>query len=203
MISRIFNVTDAYTSMYFLVTVFEEVDQSICKKIGIAPGFKIINRMSGRVVDSCAGYEFDPDSYYESITYQSRKYVNDGTSNAFGLLLSEVENINKLPEIINVQQIREFWVKTSRMTFVDEGIIETIDECDPENLRKCIYSTPFSKHISLIDISQDKVVYDVSSSTDLEYLLPKYLWIPVEEGTIDYLNSVDICSFMKNLIKPE
>lgn len=203
MITRIFHVTDEYTSMYFLVTVFEEVDKAICKEIGISPGFKIINRMSGRVVDSCAGYRFDPDSYDGSSEEQSRKYVNDGTSNAFGILLSDVGNIKKLPETINVQKIREFWVKTSRMTFVDKNIIKTIDEYGPECLRKCLYSTPFSKHISLINISEDKVVYDVSSSMDLKYLLPKYLWIPIEEGTIDYLNSVDICSFMKNLIKPE
>ena len=203
MITRIFHVTDEYTSMYFLVTVFEEVDKSICKEIGISPGFKIINRMSGRVVDSCAGYKFNPNFCNESIEDQSRKYVSDGTSNAFGILLSDVENIKKLPETINVQQIREYWVKTRRMSFVDKNIIETIDEYSPECLRKCLYSTPYSKHISLVDISEDKVVYDVSSSTDLKYLLPKYLWIPVEEGTIDYLNTVEICSFMEKLIKPE
>ena len=203
MITRIFHVTDEGTLMYFLVTMFEEIDKSICKEIGISPGFKIINRMSGRVVDSSAGYKFNPDSYDGSIEDQSRKYVTDGTSNAFGILLSDIDNIKKLPETINVQQIREFWVKTSRIIFVDDSIIETIDEYGPERLRKCLYSTPYSKHISLIDISEDKVVFDSGSSMDLKYILPKYLWIPIEEGTIDYLNSVDICSFMKKLLKPE
>lgn len=203
MITRIFHVTDVYTSMYVLVTVFEEIDKSICKKIGISPGFKIINRMSGRVVDNSAGYRFDPNSSDESIEDQSRKYAIDGTSSAFGILLSDVDNIKKLPETINVQQIREFWVKTSKIIFVDDNIIETIDEYGPERLRKCLYSTPYSKHISLIDISENKVVFDVGSSIGLKYTLPKYLWIPVEEGTTDYLNSVDICSFMKELLKPE
>ena len=203
MITRIFHVTDEFTSMYFLVTVFEEIDKSICKKIGISPGFKIINRLSGRVVDSCAGYRFNPDFYDESIEDQSRKYISDGTSNAFGILLSDVENIKKLPETINVQQIREYWVKTNRMIFVDKDIIETIDEYGPEGLRKCLYATPFSKHIALVDISEDKVVYDVSTSMELKYIVPKYLWIPVEEGTSEYLDSVEICSFMKKFIKPE
>ena len=203
MITRIFHVTDEYTSMYFLVTVFEEIDESICKEIGISPGFIIINRMSGRVVDSSAGYRFDPNSYDESIEDQSRKYVIDGTSNAFGILLSDVNNIKKLPETVNVKQIREFWIKTSRMKFINDGILETIDEYGPERLRKCLYSTHYSKHISLIDITEDKVVFDEGSSMDLKYILPKYLWIPVEESRIDYLKSVDICSFMNKLLKPE
>lgn len=203
MITRIFHVTDEYTSMYFLVTVFEEIDKSICKKIGISPGFKIINRLSGRVVDSCAGYRFNPDHYDESIESQSRKYISDGTSNAFGILLSDVENIKKLPATIDVQQIREYWVKTNRMIFISNDIIETIDEYSPEGLRKCVYETPFSKHIALVDISEDKVVYDVSSSMELKNILPKYLWIPVEEGSLEYLNSVEICPFIKKFIKPE
>jgi len=203
MITRIFRVTDTGTLMHFLVTIFEQVDQSICNKIGISPGFKIINRMAGRVVDTFAGYRFAPDSYDESIGDQSRKYVTDGTSNAFGLLLNEIDDIRKLPDTISVEQIREFWVRSSRTIFIDDSIFETIDEHEAKNLRKCLYSTPYAIHIALIDTATNKVVYEVSSSSDLKFILPKYLWIPVKEGKIEYLKEIEICSFMSEFIKPE
>jgi len=204
MITRIFHVTDAITSEYFLVTLFEEVDLPVCQHMGISPGFKIINRISGRVVESCAGYRFDPESYCESMIEQSRKFIQDGTADTFGLLLSEIENIRKLPDTIDVEQIREFWIKVSRSKLVSSSIIETISECGSDSLVKCLYSGGRMHHIALIDSSQNKVVYDMSTtSTELEYILPEYLWIPVREGDIEYLNKIDIYPFQKRFIKPE
>lgn len=191
MITRIITVTDDATIMYFLVTVFEEIDKPLCEKIGISPGFKIVNRLAGRVVDTFAGYRFDPDG--ESIESQSREYDIDGTSTAFGLLLSNVADIKKIPDTVDVDQIREFWITTSRSIFNNNAILEVIEENDASKLRKCLYYTESSQHIALIDTTTNKVIYDIGSSMDMKYFLPRYLWLPVEEGDLEYLKTIDVC----------
>lgn len=200
MITRIFKVTDTGTLMYFLVTVFEDADKPLCDKIGISPGFRIVNRMAGRVVDTFAGYRFDPDG--EGIEGQSRKYDPDGTSTAFGLLLTELSDIKKMPDSVDVEQIREFWVTTSRTIFISDSLMETIYDYGSNHLRKCLYSTQSSIHIALIDTASNKVIHDVSSTGDLKYILPEYLWLPVKEGALEYLKTIEICWFMKTFIKP-
>lgn len=203
MITRIFKVTDTWTLMYFLVTMFEPIDEPICKEIGISPGFKIANRMAGRVVDTFAGYEFDPDDYDQSIEAQTRGYSLDGTSNAFGLLLSEIKDIRLLPDTVDVEQIRRFWLRSSRGMFIGDGLLEAVQDRDVGHFRKCLYCTSSQRHIAIIDTATDKVVYDTGSSAGLQHTLPQYLWLPVEEGELEYLKKLDICWFMEGFIKPE
>jgi hypothetical protein len=202
MISRVFAVHDTGTLEYFLVTVFEEVDRVICDKIGISPDFKIINRLSGRVVDSSAGYRFDPEDLDESIAGQSRKFIPDGTCNAFGLLLTATEDIRHLPDEVSVEQIRKFWVASSRTRFLCDGLIETIETYGANKLRKCLYSTEYGNHIALIDVDEAKVIYDASGSRRLENSIVEYLWIPVKEADSKLINSIEQCVFVKHFIKP-
>ena len=203
MITRIVKVKDYLTCMYFLVTQFEEVDKTECEKIGIAPGFKIINRISGRVVDTFAGYEFDPERYDESIAEQSKKYVPDGTSHAFGLLLNEFEDIRKLPNEVDVEKIRNIWGRLNRMIFMDDGILKTVEENNIDNLRKCLYSRSRIMCIALIDINKNEMIYEQSSTSDLNAVLPRYLWIPVKEAELEYINKNRALFILESVIKPE
>jgi hypothetical protein len=82
-ITRLFSILDAETQVYYLVNQIEDVDREICEKIGLRPGFKIVNRFSGRYVDGFAGYRFVPGSS-ESIETQSKGFDLDGTATAFG-----------------------------------------------------------------------------------------------------------------------
>lgn len=202
MITKIFKVKDYATLIHYLVVQFEENDHEICKEIGIIPGFKIVNRMSGRVVDTFSGYNFDPESDCYSLESQSRKFYSEGTSNAFGLLLNEIDNIKKLPNDIDVEQIRNMWVKSSLTQFIDEGIIETLEEYETNQIRKCLYSTPNNLHIALIDIIKKEVIYDIGSTYKLNFILPKYLWIPVQEADVEFLENIDINIMLKEIIKP-
>lgn len=203
MIIRVFEVLDTATRMHMMVVQFEEVDKKICDKIGIAPGFKIVNRLSGRSVDCFAGYKFVPGDTYYSPEAQSKSFDPDGTVNAFSLLLSEVDNIKKLPGTINVEVIREYWVRTSRGHFLTPGITEILDDYLGHELRKCLYKYSVSIHLAIIDLDNKEVIYDLGASRNIEEIMPKYLWLPVKEATKSELGVIRLCPFKYTLIKPE
>lgn len=201
MITKVFEVLDEWTRMFIMVVQFEEVDKDLCHKIGIAPGFKIINRLRGRVVDCFAGYEFDPNDFYYKPESQAKQFVSDGTINAFSILISYTEDIKKLPNTIDVDFVRDFWVKTSRGYFISDGIFETLEESDDHELRKCIYKWGNLNHLAIIDLDTEEVVYDVGSQ-DIERLITEYLWIPAKEATIEEIKPIQLSPFKYVLIKP-
>jgi len=202
MVTRIFEVLDEWTKMFIMVVQFEEVDKELCQKIGIAPRFKIVSRISGRVVDCFAGYEFDPNDYYYKPENQTKNFVTDGTINAFSILLSETKDIKKLPNTINVKLVRDIWVNTCRGHFITGGIMETIAESHDHELRKCIYKWDKLTYLAIIDLDTKEVVYDIGSQ-DIKRLISEYLWIPTKEASIEELKPIKLSPFKYVLLKPE
>ena len=203
MISRIVEVLDSGTRMFFLITVFEDIDAKYCEKMNISPGFKVVNRISGRYVDCFAGYRFWPNTYDEDIESQSRKINVDGTATTFGMLLSEINDIRLIPDVVNVEAIRHYWIKSDASYFIGERLIAAIEENGSENLRKCLYKFMEPIHLCLINIADKSVVFDTGSTWELEDIIPKYLWVPVKEATHDELMTIELCSFRYQVIKPD
>ncbi len=201
MITRVFEISDTYTKDFYLVVQFEEIDKDLCKKLLIAPGFKIINRIVGRRVESFAGYSFNPEDPYENIENQSSKVQIDGTIQSFGILLSGFKDIKKLPERIDLEKIRRYWSRM-RKVFVNNNIIELIADYSKDDLRKILYRS-IQNHIAIIDVSKNEVLISIGSTSELERLIPEYLWIPVKEISENELNCVEISPFKINIILPE
>ncbi|MEL7981531.1 hypothetical protein AAG584_15900 [Vreelandella titanicae] len=189
--------------MFFLVTIFEDIDSEYCKKMNISPGFKVVNRIAGRYVDGFAGYRFWPNTYDEDIESQSRKIDVDGTATTFGMLLSEINDVRLIPDTVDVEAVRYYWIRTDASFFIGNDLLETIEEHGAENLRKCLYRFMKPTHLCLIDILNNKVVFDTGSARKLEEIIPKYLWVPVKEATEDEISNVDLCPFKYQLIKPD
>lgn len=200
MITRIFEVLDTATINHFLVVRFEEFDKELCESLHIAPGFTIVNRISGRKVETFAGYRFSPDNPYESIKSQSCEIEEDGTINTFGLILSHTSDIKLLSDKINLESIREYWCDTTGI-FIQK-FIDVIEENDKANLRKCLYKS-LQNHIVLVDIKLKEKVFEVTSTMDVKDMIVEYLWIPVKEIEKCDLENIEICPFKVKIILPE
>lgn len=201
MITKIFKILDTDTVAYYLVNQLEEVDKQACNRIGIAPGFKIVSRFGGRKVETFAGYRFLPDSGYESIKSQSSGFDLDGTATAFGLLLSEISDISKLPDVVNVEAIRLSYVNTKASLFIPQELLDAIAEHDRDELRKCIFESILINTV-IVNIITNEVVYSIKSTGDVERELAEYLWIPVREVSEEEFRRIPVTHFRFKMISP-
>jgi len=200
MITRVFEISDTATKEFYMVVQFEEIDKELCDKLFISPGFKIVSRIKGRKVETFAGYRFNPENSYENIEHQTSSLQVDGTIQSFGLLLSEIDDIKYLPENINLEHIRLYWTKL-RYIFIDDDILEIIENSNKDDLRKILYHS-IQNHIAIINIHTKEKMIDIGTTSELERLVPAYLWIPIKEITKREIVDIEISPFKFDIILP-
>ncbi len=200
--TKIVKVLDDYTEIFYLITQFEEIDIGLCKRIGVNPGFKIVNQLKGKYVGTFSGYSFIPDTY-QDIKYQTHSLDIHGTINAFGILLTATDDIKYIPNEVDVSNIQHFYLRIGYQRSFFDNIFEVIVDCDRSSLRKYLFKSLRNIHLSIYDIENNELIYDTSSSCGKEYILAKYLWVPIKEISKEELSKIEISPFMYNLIKPE
>lgn len=201
MITRIFEISDTHTKEFYLVIQFEDIDKALCTRLHISPGFKIVNRINGRQVQTFAGYKFNPIDPYENIECQSSKLQVDGTIQSFGLLIGSIDDIKLLPEKIDLEFIRLYWIRLKN-SFVDKDMLEIIQENDKDDLRKVLYHS-IQNHIAIINIRTKEKLFDIGTTSTIERMVPEFLWIPVKEITKEEMADIEISPFRFDLIIPQ
>lgn len=190
--TRLLTILDSMTEIYCLITEFEETDAEICKKIGIPTNFRILNFFSGSYIIPFAGYDFHPEYFKNRVKLEDFA----GTYKATGIILKQTKNIKVLPNPMNVEEIRNHYIRMlhSRDSLLQK-IMEKVNEYEPEKLRKIIFIALKSIHISIINLESKEVIYEAYSTWKKEMVLPLYLWVPLKKITDEELTEVKLSLF--------
>jgi len=185
--NRLIKIHDDYTEMYCHITQFEDIDKEICSKIGISPGYTIINSFPASYVSTVAGYGFHP-GYFENRVIEE-KY--EGTFKAIGTAINSFKDIKYLPNPLNVSKIRNL---TNHINGSNHRILDIIHSLEDENksdLRKVIYILYKSPHLLIVNIRTNERIYELSSSAPLESFIPTFLWLSVQPFSLVELENYD------------
>lgn len=189
--NKLFTILDDSTEIYCHITQFEEIDVEACKKIGINPGYTIINSFYGSYVSTIAGYGYNPHHYYENkiITNQN------GTINSIPMIIHYIKDIKYLPNKLDVSYTRNLFLKIEQGSLDLEDILETISSENRENLRKILFSTKFSSNLAIIDMLTNKIIYEAKSFGTIKTWIPTYLWIPLKPITLEETKMTKLSPF--------
>lgn len=187
--TKFIQLTDTATEMRCLVLQFEASD-AWCRAGQLDPGLKVVLQFNGRFVTCFAGYELRDDRGAKIETLSSQMST-DGTIVAFKELLHFVGDIHLLPDIVDLEPLRENSSLLRHRLFSSEELRELIDERSPESLRKVIYRSANWTHIALVDPDSKDVLYDEGTSSG-DGMVAKYLWLPVSEATEAELASINL-----------
>lgn len=203
---KFLDVLDEGTEEKYIILQTEEVDSKFFHN-NISPGYKIVIQVNGSKVAAAGGINFFPDYLGDSIADQSYKIEASGTSNALGLLLNSVEDVKTLPDIINIDELRESCIALNNRYIT---IKTELDEFEKE------------QGISLLNDSYKKVLYSSNSSllklaiVDMDYaiqysisykdsnIIGDFLWIPLEELSeneykkFQEVNGLEFCKQIAN-----
>ena len=196
--SKFLVVTDTYTRIHVLLLQFEEADKVFSEPARFGPGLKVILRFDGRRVSCIAGYDLR-DEFNGTIEALNTPFPRDGTVNALKEILQNVDDIRKLPDILDVEAFRRAWAMLRRRTFVDPGVRAILEERNHEVLRNVLYRFGAMAHLAIVDVEHREVLFDQATS-GVDWMTAEYLWIPIEEAQEDELSGVDLCPFRYELL---
>jgi hypothetical protein len=196
--SKFLVVTDTYTRIHVLVLQFEAADKAFAEPARFGPGLKVVLHFDGRRVSCIAGYDLR-DELDGTIETLSTPFPRDGTVTALKEILHNVDDIRKLPDVVDVEAFRRAWAMLRRRTFVHTGVRAILEERDHEVLRKVLYRWGAMAHLAIVDIERREVLFD-QGTTALDWMVAEYLWIPIEEAQENELSGLDLCPFRYELL---
>jgi len=177
-------VKDVMTVMPVIVLQFDETDQEFCDQSGSGTGLRIILKIYGQRVSCVAGYKF-AGKRGKTLEGMAVPFDSDGTISSFAEMLDQVQNIQHLPDEINVEDTRMALIDLRHRPLVKDIITDELDNfTDHSKLRKLIYKNWLGHHgTALIDIEFGNLVTYYSTSRDWKEQVAEYLWIPLQAAT--------------------
>jgi len=181
------HLKDTYTHIPVVVLQFEAVDEDFCKQVGIGTDLKVIIKFTGKRAACIAGYRFSDK--YETLEEKVLPLELDGTIGTLAIILDQVNNIQHLPDVLDVEETRLAMNAIEHPHILHEHIREVLDDYrDHDVMRKVIYYNYSDwTAVAIIDIEQKQMVFQMSS-TDRDRKVAAYLWIPLEPATMEELD---------------
>lgn len=151
--AKYIKVLDEMTDMLFLVIQFECSDEHILIKYGKTWRTKIILNISDDPITCISGYDLN-DRFGNTVQSLSKQMVPNGTTNALKEIIHLVDDIHKLPDVINVNEARRAFNHTTLSEFKDNDLYDIVenmiyDESYRKSLSKLIFK---EKNRELINI---------------------------------------------------
>jgi hypothetical protein len=195
--TKVINVLDEGTDIYYVITQFEQSDHEICKKIGIPTNYTIINQISGSYTSTIAAYNFDP-RYFEN---RVKENFIHGTDRAVVTMLHFIKDVKHIPDQVNVAHIRNLYNSLYKVISPIKQLAECINEySNSKNLRKVFFKSHFDwTGVALFDVITKELIYKRTLGSKIQQSYPDYLWIPVKETTINEIENVDLETYRSEI----